>query len=69
VEQVLAADMAEPPMSVSVADKRAMVERMEQTCAKPASKTAEITITVQENRRRLLNRHIHPTKTALAVKP
>jgi integrase len=53
---------------LSPAYKRKMVDRMEQIWAKPASRPAEMPITVPEgNRRRLLKRHTHPTKTAVAV--
>jgi hypothetical protein len=52
---------------LSPAYKRAMVDRMEQIWAKPASKPAEMPITVPENRRRLLQRQNHATKRAVAV--
>jgi len=47
---------------LSPAYKKAMVERMEQIWAKPASRPA-----VPENRRRLLKQHPRVAKTALAV--
>ena len=52
---------------LSPAYKRAMVDRMEQIWAKPANRPAELPITVPENRRRLLQRHNHTTKTTVAV--
>jgi integrase len=52
---------------LSPAYKRVILEPMEQIWAKPASQPANIPITVPENRPRLLKRHTHPTKTALAV--
>ena len=52
---------------LSPAYKRKMVDRMEQIWAKPAIRPAETPITVSENRRRLLKRHTHPTKTAVAA--
>jgi integrase len=51
---------------LSPAYKRAMVDRMEQIWAKPASRPADMTAT--ENRRRLLQRHNHATKAAVAVR-
>lgn len=51
---------------LSPAYKRAMVDRMEQIWAKPANRPAEMPM-VPENRRRLLKRRTHPTKTAIAV--
>jgi integrase len=50
---------------LSPAYKRAMVERMEQIWAKPASPPAEMP--AAENPRRLLKRHTHGIKTAVAV--
>ena len=50
---------------LSPAYKRAMVDRMEQIWAKPASRPAEMP--VPQNRRTLLQRHTHPTETAVAV--
>ena len=52
---------------LSPAYKRAMVERMEQIWAKPASPPAEMPTTVPENRRRLLQRQNHATKRAVAA--
>jgi integrase len=50
---------------LSPAYKRAMVDRMEQIWAKPASQPAQMP--VPKNSRRLLKRHTHPTKTAAAA--
>jgi integrase len=50
---------------LSPAYKRAMVDRMEQIWAKPASQSAEMP--VRKNPRRLLQRHDRATKTAVAV--
>jgi integrase len=50
---------------LSAAHTRAMLERMEQIWAKPVSRPAEMP--VAENPRRLLKRHTHATKTAVAV--
>ena len=47
------------------AHTRAMLERMEQIWAKPVSRPAEMPVV--ENPRRLLKRHSHATKTAVAV--
>ena len=52
---------------LSPAYKRKMVERMEQMWVRPASRPAEMPVAVPENPRRLLKRHTHPTKTAVAV--
>ena len=53
---------------LSPAYKRTMVDRMEQIWAKPASRPAEMPV-IPENHRRLLQRHNHTTKTAVAVNP
>jgi integrase len=50
---------------LSPAYKRAMVDRMEQIWAKPATPAAEMPIT--ENRRRLVQRHSHATKNVVTV--
>lgn len=50
---------------LSPAYKRAMVDRMEQIWAKPGSRPAEMPVT--GNRRRLVQRHSHATKTAVAL--
>jgi integrase len=50
---------------LSPAYKRAMVDRMEQIWAKPVTPATEIPIT--ESRRRLVRRHSHATKAAVAV--
>ena len=50
---------------LSPAYKRAMVDRMELIWAKPANRPPEMPVT--ENRRRLLQRRNHATKTAVAV--
>jgi integrase len=52
---------------LSPAYLRSTMARLEQIWAKPASQPAEMPITVLENRRRLLQRHSHTTKTAAAV--
>src|SRR5579864_797458 len=52
---------------LSPAYKRAMVDRMEQIWAKPASRPAEMPITIPEDRRRLLKQRTHTQKTAAAV--
>jgi integrase len=50
---------------LSPAYKRAMVDRMEQMWAKPVTPAAEMPIT--ESRRRLVRRHSHDTKAAVAL--
>ena len=50
---------------LSPAYKRAMVDRMEQIWAKPATPADEMPIT--KNRRRLVQRHSHAIKTPVAV--
>jgi integrase len=50
---------------LSPAYKRAMVDRMEQIWAKPVNRPAEMP--VPQNRRRLLKRHTHATRTSVAV--